>query len=305
MSVTGNIGNDQVEFINAASEDTLKQLLATMKTMNQSILKMNSSGGGGTGSASANGSAAQLGATLTRLNPAVTAVQVSFNILSNIVGSLATRVGVVAGAFVNFATQAAQGTATISSFYGALSQAASAIPLLGGVLGPVVSLFQKMVEFQEANMSQYQRLTAVGINFGGSLTNLRMAASNAYMTLDDFGRLMSENSKTFAKMGGNVNTGAEAFARMSNQMMRSFGPELTAMGFTTNQVNQGLASYIEMTGGRGAAEMKNTGAIIASSAAYMEQLNGLAEITGKSREAQAEEMKRQSANAAWEAKLQG
>jgi hypothetical protein len=305
MSVTGNIGNEQVELTNAATEDTLKQLLATMKTMNQSILKTSSVSGTSSGATTANAAATQLGVSLTRLNPAVAAVQAGFNILSNMVSGLANRVGFVAGAFVNFATQAMQGTATMSSFYGALSQVTSAIPLLGGVLGPIVGLFQKMAEFQEANMSQYQRLTAVGINFGGSLTNLRMAASNAYMTLDDFGRLMSENSKTFAKMGGTVNTGAEAFSRMSNTIMKSFGPELTAMGYTTAQVNQGLASYIEMTGGRGAAEIKNTGAIIASSAAYMEQLNGLAEITGKSREAQVEEMKRQASNAAFEAKMQG
>ena len=304
MAVTGNIGNEQVELINAATEETLKQLLATMKTMNQSILKM-ASGSGSVGSSPANAPAAQLATTFSRLNPVVTAVQAGFNILSNMVSNLTNRIGFVSGAFVNFATQAAQGTVTMGGFFGALSQAASAIPLLGGVLGPVVGLFQKMASFQEANMAQYQRLTAVGVNFGGSLTNLRMAASNAYMTLDDFGKLMSENSKTFAKMGGNVNTGAEAFSRMSNQMMKSFGPELTTMGYTTAQVNQGLASYIEMTGGRGAAEMKNTGAIIASSAAYMEQLNGLSEITGKNREAQEEEMKRQAANAAWEAKLQG
>lgn len=305
MSVTGTIGNEPVDLINAATEDTLRQLLATMKTLNQSVLKIGSAGGGGGGNTNAANSAAQLGASLVRLNPAVAAVQAGFNILSTMVSSLTSRIGFVAGAFVNFGIKAMDGTAKMSDFFGSLSQAATAIPIFGGALGAVIGIFQKMAAFQEANMEQYQRLTAVGINFGGSLTNLRMAASNSYMSLQDFGNLMSANSKTFAKMGGTVNSGAEAFSIMTNRLMKSFGPELTAMGYTTNQVTQGLASYIEMTGGRNAVEMRNSGAVIASSAAYMEQLNGLAEITGKSREAQEEELKRQASNAAFEAKMQG
>lgn len=305
MAVTGNIGNEQVELSNAATEDTLRQLLSTMKTMNQSILRMSGSGSGSGGPSPANAPAAQLATTFGRLNPIVTAVQVGFNILSNMVGNLTSRIGFVAGAFVNFAAQAIAGTTSVSSFLGSLSQATSAIPLLGGAISSVIGIFQKMAEFQEANMQEYQKLTSVGVNFGGSLTSLRLAATNARMSLDEFGSFMVKNSSALTKLGGSLNQGAEAFSRLSKDMLSERGPgrHLLALGYTSAQVNQGLADYLEMTGYRSTQEANNTRQIINSSAMYMEQLDGLARITGKSREQQEEELKASTKNAAWQAAL--
>ena len=45
--VTGTIGNEPVELNNAATEETLKKLLASMKVLNQSILKMTPTGSSG------------------------------------------------------------------------------------------------------------------------------------------------------------------------------------------------------------------------------------------------------------------
>jgi hypothetical protein len=58
-----------------------------------------------------------------------------------------------------------------------------------------------------------------------------------------------------------------------------------------------------MTGGRTAEEMRNTKAISAASAEYLTQLDGLAQITGKTREQQAQALKEANQNAAIQQKL--
>ena len=297
-NVTGQIGQENVILENAATEETLKKLLAALTTMNQSILKP-AGGGGGTGAAAA-------AAGLTAVGVAAKVASTAFSMIGGVLGGLTNIVGAATGAFIGLAEQAMDNQAKMSDFYGALGKVAGEIPLFGGVLGGSIGLFQKMAAMQEKNLEQYQKLTTAGINFGGSLTNLRMAASNSYMSFEAFTDLMKKNSTTFAKMGGTVNDGAEAFAKMSHELIKSpIGDRLLALGYTTDQVNQGMADYINVTGGRNAQEMKNTKSVTAGAAAYMEQLDGLARLTGENREQLGDEMKKRAANAAWEAKLQG
>ena len=296
--VTGTIGSEQVELKNASTEETLLKVLASLKTLNQSILKTSSAGAAG------NNSADSALDAISKVSPHAAAINVAFTALGSVVSGLINKATVVAGAFIGLAEQAMDNQAKMSDFYGALGKVAGQIPIFGGVLGGIIGLFQKMAAMQEANLAQYQKLTTAGINFGGSLTTLRMAASNSYMSFEAFSNLMVKNSTTFAKMGGNVNDGAEAFAKMSNELIKSpIGDRLLALGYTTDDVNQGMADYINITGGRNAQEMKNTKAIISSSAAYMEQLDGLAQLTGKNRSEMAEEMKKKASVAAFQAKL--
>jgi hypothetical protein len=297
-NVTGQIGQESVILENAATEETLKKLVATLTTMNQSIVKT----GGGSGA----GGAAEAADALGKLGVAAKLTSMAFSLMGGILTGISNVVTATTSAFLDLATQAMDNQAKMSDFYGALGKVAGEIPIFGGILGGVIGLFQQMAAMQEKNLQVYQSLTTSGINFGGSLTNLRLAASNSYMSLDAFAALMQKNSTTFAKMGGTVNDGAEAFAKMANGFIKSpAGDRLLALGYTTDQVNSGLADYINVTGGRNAQEMKNTKEVTAGAAVYMEQLDGLAQMTGKNREQLAEEMKKRAANAAWESKLQG
>jgi hypothetical protein len=154
-------------------------------------------------------------------------------------------------------------------------------------------------------MKTYQSLTESGVNFGGSLTDLRMASANAYVTLEQFGSILKANSKTLAMMGTSANDGAMAFAAMSNQLISSpIGSKLLALGYTTEDVNNGMLNYIANTGGRTKAELANTEKITASTAAYLEELDKVAQFTGTNRKAMEEEQKKAAAQAAFQRKMQ-
>jgi hypothetical protein len=135
---------------------------------------------------------------------------------------------------------------------------------------------------------------------------MRLAASSTYMTLGQFGELVKNNTDAFSRMGGTVDQGVRSFARLSNELIKSqLGSELIALGYSFQQINEGTANYIAMTGGRTAEEMRNTKAITAASAEYLTQLDGLAQITGKSRQQQEEALKQANQNAAIQQRLAG
>jgi hypothetical protein len=283
--VTGSIGNEYVELNNAATEVTLKQLLAAVQKQ-----------GGSTGAVGSTAGAAGVNAAAVEAAKASTKAQ---NDLAEKAINLKKTFSELAAGMMQLGGKLLDGTDKSSDLF-------SAFERLPGVAGMVASGFAKVARFQEENLGAYQKITDAGVSFGGSLTDMRTAAASTYMTLEQFSGLMKRNSETFAKLGGTVDQGARAFVGLSNSLIKSeTGDNLRALGFTTEQVNQGLAGYLAVTGGRNQKEMQNTAAMTKGAGEYLTQLDALAAITGKSREEQEKALKEASANSAYEAMMQG
>ena len=286
--VTGSIGNEHVELNNAATEATLKLLLqATLAANRQSLASI------------------QQLAQSSGLNPQTVAAAnqglQQTDTTGRKVGRTFEALGFAAGALSGVFKESVELSKKLASGTGEASDVLSSFAKIGGVTGVVIGVFRDLALAQEKYLQTYQTLSSAGINFGGSLTDMRMAASNVYTTLDGFANLMKNNSQAFAKMGNTADQGARAFLGAAERMQKSeIGQDLRALGYTSDQVNQGLASYISMTGGRNAQEMKNTSAITKAAGEYLTQLDALAVITGKTREEQEQALKRANANAAFE-----
>lgn len=202
-----------------------------------------------------------------------------------------SRAGNVVGAAQGLTKSFIQGTATSSQMFGALGS-------LPGPIGLVFEGLSKIAAFQEEAMAQYQKMSSSGINFGGSLTEMRKAAADTHMTLGQFVEFMKANSADMVRLGGSANEGAKAFRRLSNEMLTSeAGNNLKALGYTSEQVNQGMMSYIALTGGRTKEELKNSKEILAGSQRYLEQMDRMADITGQSREQLEKDLKRKQEEA--------
>jgi hypothetical protein len=177
------------------------------------------------------------------------------------------------------------GTATTSQMAG----------VLGTLPGPIGLVFQglsKLAGFQEQAMTQYQVMSKAGISFGGSLTEMRKAAADTHMTLEQFASFMKNNAADMIRLGGSANEGAKAFRLLSNELLTSpAGANLQALGYTTEEVNQGMINYIAMTGGRTKEELKNSKEVTAGAQNYLEQMDRLADITGKTRDELQKELK--------------
>lgn len=236
-------------------------------------------------------------ATLSALLNAVTGSSGSSAAMQ--VQQLAQASGVAAKSQENFAAQvvkttdAAQGL--VKSFINGTATSSQVFGAMGTLPGPIGLVFKGLsmiAGFQEEAMTQYQTMSKAGVSFGGSLTDMRNAAASTHMTLSDFANFMKDNGQAMAMLGGSANEGAKAFVKLSNELLTSdAGVNLKALGYTTNEVNQGMANYIAMTGGRSKDELKNSKQITEGTTNYLEQLDRLADVTGKSRDQIQSELK--------------
>jgi hypothetical protein len=288
--VTGTLGNESIELNNAATESTLRALLqATSGSVDkmQKIAEMAAK----SGLSSADIDAANEGMKQTKTASMTTSEK--FKVLSDVSNNVINSFS----GLTKLTESLAAGTGTASSLFGALTN----LPL---GLGLIAAGFKKVAESQETSLAAYQKLTSAGINFSGSLTDMRLAASQSYLTLDQFSKLMTDNSTTLAKMGNTVNNGAKAFASMSNGLINSqVGDRLLALGYTTEDINNGLLTFIGTTGNAANSQKGNSAQLTQATAAYLTELDAIAQFTGANRKKMEEDQKKASEQAAFQRKL--
>jgi hypothetical protein len=313
--VTGTIGNERVELNNAATEATLRAMLAAMNRQTAALSALRTGGGAGSGGGA--GGQTQASQQLTQATNqqtqatgqqtvATTAATKSMNafsktamILGGVIGDLVGGVAKTVGNLTDFAGGLLDGKGGLSDFYGSLKD----LPL---GLGVVAGLFQKIAQMQEAELETYRTMTKAGVNFGGQLNAIRQNALQLGMTLDEFAGFVTKNSDALSRMGGTTDEGARNFVKLSTSIRNSkLGEELRGLGYTTQELNDGMASYISSTGGRNAAQMKDTNGLAAAAGNYLKQLDALAEMTGQSREELEKQQKAAAQDAAYQMALSG
>jgi len=271
-------GVGEVEAKNAATESTLREILKAIeggagggykkggKPGPEEKGKAGGPSGGGGGGGGKEGGGGKAAPSLFGLGKAV--------------GAAIRPVQQLTGGFFALGEQSAQliqKFANVGDSFSGAASVFSGIPVLGTVFGAVAAAADK-------TLASYQSATAGGATFGNSLNGFASAASAAGMTMDKFGALIAQNSEALMTLGGTTESGAKRFADMSKEIRTSgIGAQLYGLGMTTEQVNQGMATYIKMYGANGALQGKSTKEIAASAGAYMKELDALAKITGQNR----------------------
>jgi hypothetical protein len=311
-------GIGRVTADNAASEHTINELLKVMQGI-QKQLKSGTGPGGSAGQGAVGGSSKPAGnpfaagtkgqaqynqqqqkgsQALYKLGVATGVAAQGFNVLSN-------KAGVVTGSFIGLASGA---TALINQFANvgnsltSAAQVFNSIPIVGGALAGV---FGAVAAAAEKQLGSFQQLASIGATFGGSMTAMTNAASGAGLTVEQFSKIVASNGEAMVALGGTTEAGAKRFADLGKKMKQSgLGDELLRLGYSTEGVNQGMASYIQVMGSNGRLQNASTAQLAQGSANYMKELDGLAKITGQSREEKQKEMEALAKDAQVEAAMQ-
>ena len=278
MAVTIDIpGIGSVEAKNAASESTLRELLKAM----QAVQKNTAGKGGKGGAGGKNNEEPEDTAT-----PQLTKLGQSFAAASKIVGGFTAVLDSVTGVLGNFANVG-----------DSLEQAAAQIPIFGKSLGVVASAAVKTNDaLLEASRS--------GAGFGGSITQFAGAASAAGMTLDKFGALIAQNGQGMLGFGGTTEEGAKRFSQVSKALRTTSG-DLYALGFSTAEINQGLASYGALMRTQGLQGKQSNEQMVNGAKTYLKELDAMAKITGEERGAKEKQMQDLARDAQFQASMAG
>jgi hypothetical protein len=280
------IGN--VEAKNAATEATLREILKAM----QGVQKNTAGGGGGGGGGDA-GSAGGTAGPSSLLGKAASKA-------GEAMGKVAGKVMPVIGGFARLSDSIVGTIADFAAVGDSVEAAAGVfktIPILGGLFSAVAAAAAKVNDsFLSASKS--------GASFGGSVSNLAASASAAGMTMDKFGAMVARNGDGMLGFGGTTEEGAKRFAQVS-KALRATSSDLYALGFSTEDINQGLASYGSLMRTQGLQGKQSNSQMVDGAKKYLKELDAMAKITGEERSAKEAQMKALAQDAQFQAAMAG
>lgn len=279
-------GIGKVKADNAASEATLAEILKILQGLEKKVGGKGSGGGGGTSNKNQKAAEQSARNLAGAANDAAKSTQRATNgsekfaksavIAAHAAGRVVSGFGDIAKSATNLISSLAEMGDSLTSAAGVIGQ----LPVVGGVLGTVFGAVAKAAEGQ---LKAYQDMSSIGATFGGSMQDMNRAASSAGLTVEQFANVVKSNGEAMMLLGGTTEAGAKRFAELSKQV-RANNEELLRMGYSTEQINSGMAGYLSIIGKTGALQNMSTSQIAASSTGYLKDLDALAKITGQTRE---------------------
>jgi hypothetical protein len=293
-------GVGPVEAKNAATEATLRELVNAMKGMGGRGGGAVGGAAGGAMSGAAAGAkgfsnaAGNAGKLLTKgfAGPALLA--------GKGLGLLVTSAPAAAGKLIDVAEAATAMIEQLANVGNSLTQAAGVFRSIP-VVGP---LFAAAAGAAEGVADAFTNVASSGATFGGSIAAMARSAGEAGMTLKEFGDLIKSNGSGLLAFGTTTEGGAKQFARLSRDL-RTTGSDLYALGFSTQEINDGLAKYGQLLRSQGLQGRQSNAQLVQGAKSYLKELDALAKITGEERSAKEKQMQELATDAQFAAAMAG
>jgi hypothetical protein len=186
-------------------------------------------------------------------------------------GAFLGAISSVAGGAAGLAKELISGGTSLGSF-------TQHLPIAGQALAP-------FVEYLDNTVESFRAMSAVGGAFNNNLEQMRLTSARMGVTLDEFQSLVINNSDALASLGGSVTQGALRFERI-NKNLKATGDfrSLMNMGFTVEEINEGMADYVRLQRNLGVLQTRSNAELADGSAGYLKTLDQLAKLTGKQRD---------------------
>ena len=303
--VTGDLGGQPIQLNNAATEATLKQLLAAM-----TVIANNT----GKDKGAQAKSKAELEKELKKLADAAknqtrqtdTATKAQKNLNQSLADSAAQNkraqeLALKSEQATVFAMDKLEQfghtardsviklTNVMSSFAGmgnSFSGAAATfnnIPVIGGMLATV---FGAVAGAADKLYTSFRTAGSVGASFGGDIIEMGKYASNAGLTFEQYGQVISKNGEALAYLGGTTTEGAKKLSKFT-ATLKSTGlqDELARIGYSSEDIANGMAQTAGRLAKAGLTRGMSDEKIAAVTAGYLQNLDAVSRMTGKNKDA--------------------
>ena len=197
------------------------------------------------------------------------------------------------GNVVGDTTKASIGLAgTLLSGSQKLSDYSNAIANNTQLLDKLGKAVNGLVQFAEQSLGEYQALTGIGATFGKEMTQIKIAAAELGLSVEDMTKLLTDNSASLRAFGGTTEMSVQKFRQFASGVLDSgLGTNLRRLGYTAAEINDTLIAYQEIAEQDGNMNRRSEAQRAASAAAFATELDRMAKLTGKQRQQLADEMK--------------
>ena len=212
----------------------------------------------------------------------------------------AQKIGDAAADVLKFAGNTAGAGLSMKEVGGFAESMGNKLPIFGAALGTGAGV----VIGHTANLADsFDQLTRTGATFTGNLFDIERAAANSYLSLEQFGGIIRENSASLAVFGGTSKLGVQRFVTLNQELQKTSRERLRYLGISAEESAELLGEYMTMqqrnTQFQGMSVRQQTMA----AANFSEEITKLATLTGQDRKALAEKMAREKQAADIEIKL--
>jgi hypothetical protein len=296
-NVIGSFDGQNVFLENAATEATLKQLLAVMQVLAAKTGKGSDADKAAENLAKAMKSSGKESKNLTKTEKQKVdqlkkskEVQQAYDesqerskkkteaVMDSMEGL--TRATVAAA---NKLTSMVSSVANMGNSFSGAAGALGQVPLVGGLIGPV---FSAIGAAGDKVYNSFIQASSVGASFNGSLQAMKEAASGAGLTIDQFTGLIAKNGDSLRFLGGTTAEGAKQLAALGKRLRTENRPlmnSLAGLGYSTEEISTGMARFGSMMVRSG--KQLDQKALVETSGKYLQTLDAMAKLTGKSKDA--------------------
>jgi hypothetical protein len=296
--VYGEIGGQPVELNNAATEATLKALLATMTAMLNSQSKDTKKDkkiqtdleaelrrlakASKTSSIITEDATAKQKKANKAIDDAAKAQKKYTEELEDAVQAL----GAVSSGLERATLGLTGMVSTFANLGNSISSAAAAlnhIPIAGRMLSGV---FGAVAGAAEKSYKAFQQSSSVGATFGGSITSMVNAAGEAGLTFEAFTAIIAKNGENLTLLGAGTEDGAKKLAKFGKEIKNSdLGNQLARLGYSTEDINEGFLKYAGYMAKSGRSQADIQQNLVAETGQYLKNLDAVSKLTGKNKEA--------------------
>jgi hypothetical protein len=305
MAVTGTIGQEDVVLNDAATESTLKQLVAAVGILstksgtnleyNKEVLhKFYDDLDDATGATrkfkeklEESTDAVQENKTaLGQLNRAYDEHQEAQRASREKFRGLSAISRTLIGAFDGLLDFVSKTTSDLMQMGNSASGAVNVLNNIPGVGSRITKAMGPAAESADKLFDSFINASQGGATFGGSITQLVNSASAAGLTVDEFTGLLNETGPQLALLGEGATEGAKRLGRLGQQMrVTGVSEQLTRLGISTAEQNKLIAKQAELRARTGRREQLTDAQLIAQTVDYAKNLSALSKLTGENREA--------------------
>jgi len=162
-----------------------------------------------------------------------------------------------------------------------------------------LAVAKQQLQATQTLVSNYNKLTNVGMIFGGSLEKAQQQAANAGLSLETFGHFASKNAAQLAELAGNSQTSAVSIASMTKKL----GPGLITIYGGFENLGSELADYMVAQTRVGDNAVKSQRDLEKGAREYLLNQKELSVMTGKSVDALKREQEERTKVAAYQTAL--
>ena len=171
-------------------------------------------------------------------------------------------------------------TPNITNFASAIEK----LPIIGSTIGAVLVPLASIIQH---NISMFRSLSNVGIDFGNDIYEVHRAAARAGIGVDEFSSVIKRYSSTLVALGdeNTAGSGASKFAESMQKLNKAnVTSSLMRLGYTQEQVADGMARYVQIQSYSGKVSKMTTDQLAYGTARYLTQIDALSRATGMQRD---------------------